>query len=612
MKFNFQEGIKKIKKSVNVCPKGPGIYQFIDKNNKVLYIGKAKKLSNRIRSYLNFNTQSNRIKKMIGLVDKVKFIKTHTEVDALILESNLIKDVKPTFNIRLIDDKTFPFILINQSSEWSRIQKYRGVKNQKGFYFGPFANVQSLEKTITILEKGFLIRSCSDSEFQNRKRPCSLYQIKRCSAPCVNLIDKETYNNLVEQAISFLKGKNKKLKTALITRMEQASKNQDYEKAVIFRDRIQAITKISQEQYSILNDKNDFDIISSIKKNDLVCINVFFFRNGRNLGNKEYFFENQKEKSAELIMEEFIGLFYIKNPNPRLVILNKKIKNKELIEEAISTNRGTNLKIIFPKKGKKSDLIKMTENNISNSIEKFVNNSKDSNELISELSKTFKLNTVPKRIEIYDNSHLQGTNPVGAMVVYKNYQFFREGYRIFNIKTDKKVMMDDYSMMNQTIDRRFTIEKGKSSWKSELPDLIIIDGGRGHLNVIKNLMNAKSFNIDIIAIAKGKKRNAGNETIYFNNKSFNLEKNNKILYFLQRLRDEAHRFAISNQKYRRKMNVKNSIFDNIYGIGSKTKKNLLSYFGSIDNIKTAGIRDLENVSGVGKAMAIKIYKEFNE
>ncbi len=612
MKFNFQEGIKKIKKSVNVCPKGPGIYQFIDKNNKVLYIGKAKKLSNRIRSYLNFNTQSNRIKKMIGLVDKVKFIKTHTEVDALILESNLIKDVKPTFNIRLIDDKTFPFILINQSSEWSRIQKYRGAKNQKGFYFGPFANVQSLEKTITILEKGFLIRSCSDSEFQNRKRPCLLYQIKRCSAPCVDLIDKETYNNLVEQAISFLKGKNKKLKTALITRMEQASKNQDYEKAVIFRDRIQAITKISQEQYSILNDKNDFDIISSIKKNDLVCINVFFFRNGRNLGNKEYFFENQKEKSAELIMEEFIGLFYIKNPNPRLVILNKKIKNKELIEEAISTNRGTNLKIIFPKKGKKSDLIKMTENNISNSIEKFVNNSKDSNELISELSKTFKLNTVPKRIEIYDNSHLQGTNPVGAMVVYKNYQFFREGYRIFNIKTDKKVMMDDYSMMNQTIDRRFTIEKGKSSWKSELPDLIIVDGGRGHLNVIKNLMNAKSFNIDIIAIAKGKKRNAGNETIYFNNKSFNLEKNNKILYFLQRLRDEAHRFAISNQKYRRKMNVKNSIFDNIYGIGSKTKKNLLSYFGSIDNIKTAGIRDLENVSGVGKAMAIKIYKEFNE
>lgn len=612
MKFNFQDGIKSIKNSLTVCPKGPGIYQFIDKTDKVLYIGKAKKLSNRIRSYLNFNLQANRIKKMIGLVSKVKFIKTHTEVDALILESNLIKDIKPAFNIRLMDDKSFPFILINQSSEWSRIQKYRGAKNQKGFYFGPFASVQSLEKTITILEKGFLIRSCSDAEFQNRKRPCLLYQIKRCSAPCVNLINKSTYNDLVQQAISFLKGKNKKIKDELIKKMEKASENQNYEKAVIFRDRIQAISRISQEQYSVLNDKNNFDIISSIKRNELVCINVFFFRNGRNLGNKEYFFENQKDKSEEKIMEEFISLFYIKNPNPKLVILNRKIENKELIEKAIKIHSGLRLEIKFPKKGKKNDLIKMAENNINNSIEKFINNSRDNNELLNNLFETFGLQEIPTRIEIYDNSHLQGTNPVGAMVVYKNYQFFREGYRIFNLKADKEHSMDDYSMMYQTIERRFTFEQNKSSWKSELPQLLIIDGGKGHLNMIKDLIKVKDLKIDLMAIAKGRKRNAGDETIYYNNKNFKLNKNSKVLYFLQRLRDEAHRFAISNQKYKRKMNIKNSIFDNIGGVGRKTKKNLLSYFGSIDNIKTAGIKDLENVQGVGKAMATKIYKEFNE
>ena len=613
MIFNINEGTLSIKNSLEFCPKGPGIYQFIDEKENILYIGKAKNLKNRVSSYLSFNLLSNRIKKLIGLIRNIKFIKTHTEVDALILESNLIKKYKPPFNIRLIDDKAFPFIHITKTKKWARLEKIRERQKSEGFYFGPFASSDSVNRVLTILERGFLLRTCSDAEFKNRNRPCLLYQIKRCSAPCVGLISETNYQKLVFETINFLNGKDKTIKNNLIRNMNVASEKYEYERAALFRDRIKAISKISQEQYSFINKKSNFDLICTLKKNDLVCINVFFFRGGKNLGNKEYFFENQNEKTSQKILEEFLTIFYLKNVPPNLIVINKKIENINLIEDALKKSKKFNVKIFIPKKGKKIDLVKRAEENIQLSMTKHISNSKDGIEILNTLKEKLRLKNFPNKIEIYDNSHLQGTNPLGSMVVYKNYNFIREQYRTFNIKVVDNYTNDDYYMMNQVLNRRFNLNKNESSWKSELPDLVIIDGGKGHLNIVKKVFEEKKIkNIDLLAIAKGKNRNEGNETIFYLNDSFKLNKNSQLLFFLQRLRDEAHRFAISRQKYKRKIDMKKSIFDSVNGVGSKIKKNLLNHFGSLENIKTAGIKDLINVHGIGKSLAVKIYNEFNE
>lgn len=612
MKFDIKNGLDSLKESLVYCSRGPGIYQFSDENDNILYIGKAKNIKNRITSYLNFNLLSNRIKKLISLLRTVKFIKTHTEVDALILESNLIKKHKPPYNIRLIDDKTFPFISISKTEIWSRLKKTRKIENKKSFYFGPFANSIAIEKVFIILEKGFLLRTCSDSNFSSRKRPCLLYQIKRCSAPCVGKISSDSYKDLVNQAIDFLEGKDSKIKKELIIEMEKASKNEEYEKAALFRDRIKALSIISQEKYVSLNNNENFDIISMIRKVDLICIQVFFFRSGKNLGNKEYFFENQDEKTEESLMDEFLSIFYFNNQIPNFIYTNIKLKNKRLIELALKKNKKINVNIVNPKKGKKLNLINMVEENISHSINKYSHKMSTNKVLLKLLTKKLELGKVPNRIEVYDNSHLNGSQPVGAMIVYNNDKFERESYRKFNIRVKNDNTYDDYFMMEQVINRRFNLDDEVKNWKYATPDLLIIDGGRGHYNSVKKVLNKKNLNnIDLVSIAKGKNRNAGNEKIFLNEKMLRLDKNDKILFFLQRLRDEAHRFVINSQKVRRKKIMKNSVFDVIPGIGTKVKKNLLSHFGSIDNIKTAGIKDLENTPGIGKLTAKKIYEEFN-
>ncbi len=613
MKFDYKIGLNELKKSLVICPKGPGVYQFINEKRKIIYIGKAKNISNRLKSYLNFNILSNRIKKMVCLVRDVKFIKTHTEVDALLLESNLIKKHKPDFNIRLIDDKSFPFILLDNSSEWTRIRKVRGDNHKNGFLYGPFSSGYFIDKVITILEKGFLLRTCSDSDFNNRKNPCILYQIKRCSAPCVGYIKKKDYKELVEEATSFLNGKDYKIRKNLIYLMERSSNKQLYEEAALYRDRIKALTKISQEKYSNLDNKDNFDIICGLKRIDIICIQVFFFRNGKNLGNKEFFFNNQKDMTCSSIIEEFLGIFYLNKVPPSSILINKKIRNISLIEEFFKKEKNVKTKLNLPKKGKKVDLVNMVEKNIVHSLDKHISKSSQNKELEIGLRDALNLKNIPKRIEVYDNSHLSGTQPTGAMIVYKNNEFSRENYRKFNIRVDSNITNDDYLMMSQVINRRLDINSNKLSWKNELPDLIIIDGGKGHLNLVRKIIDEKKLkNIDLISIAKGELRNAGNETIFHLDYSLKFKKNDKILFFLQRLRDEAHRFAISSQRYRRNKLIKQSIFDNITGIGSKTKKILLSHFGSIENIKSAGIRDLEGAPGIGKKMAKKIYEEFNE
>ncbi|MBH43165.1 MAG: excinuclease ABC subunit C [Rickettsiales bacterium] len=612
MEFEIDTGIKSIKQSLIYCSRGPGIYQFLDQKKKILYIGKAKNIHNRVSSYLNFNGATRRIKKLISLIRHVKFIKTHTEVDALLLESNLVKKHRPIFNIRLVDDKSFPYINISKTEKWPKLRKTRKIYNNNDFNFGPFASVQSMEKVMIILEKGFLLRTCSDANFKNRERPCLKYQIKRCSAPCVGKINKRDYNHLVEQSKEFLVGKNSEIKKNLIKQMEKASNNQDYENAALFRDRIKALRTVTQEQYVSLKNKENFDLIGIFKKIDLVCIQVFFFRAGKNLGNKEFFFNDEAEKKLNDIFEEFIGVFYVNNQIPESIYINENINNLDLLEKALRKNKKSQVKIIHPKKGKKLELLNMVIENISHSLEKQMHKNLNNKLVYDEISKKLLLSKPPKIIEVYDNSHLNGSHPIGTMIVYDNHKFSREKYRKFNIKGEKDLIQDDYFMMKQVISRRFSFEDKKNEWKYNLPDLIIIDGGKGHYNLVENILKEKNIkNIDIISIAKGVKRNAGNETIFLKNRSVKLEKNDKVLYFLQRLRDEAHRFAINSQKYRRKLQIQNSVFDEISGIGAKAKKNLLSHFGSISGIKKAGIKDLENTPGIGKIMAKKIYDEFN-
>ena len=609
IKFDYKFGVKLIKSTLNKLPNGSGVYKFINIYNEILYIGKAKNLKKRVSSYTNLSKQSNRIKLLISSLKKIDFIKTHTESDSLILENNLIKKFKPRFNIRLIDDKSYPYILISTSKEWPQIRKYRGKINKKNSFFGPFSSSNSVDNILKQIEAAFLLRNCSDRMFSLRKRPCIKYQIKRCSAPCVNFISKEKYGKLVKEAVDFLKGKNVDYKKNLIKEMEAESKLQNYEKAASLRDRIKALSKITNERYSDINSDEDFDIIFIKEKYEMIAIQVFSFRKGKNLGNKSFLFSDLIFDKTHEILEQFIMFFYSQNTVPKEIFVNEKLKNIDLFKNLLSKNTNFKVKIKLPLRGKKRELMKIVENNVDVVLNKRVSAKEKEKSILNEIKTILSLNKNPNRIEVYDNSHLNGTNPTGAMVTYEDLLFQKNSYRKFNIKTSKERVNDDYYMMRQVFERRFKFDK---EWKKKIPDLIIIDGGRGHLNIVKKVLeNFKINDLDIIAISKGVNRNNGDETIHTNEKSINFDKRSQNLFFLQRLRDEAHRFAVSSTKSRHEKSLKNSIFDKIEGLGKKTKSNLLSYFGSIDNIKTASIGDLKKVPNIGTKMARKLYYEFN-
>ena len=609
IKFDYKFGVKLIKSTLNKLPNGSGVYKFINIYNEILYIGKAKNLKKRVSSYTNLSKQSNRIKLLISSLKKIDFIKTHTESDSLILENNLIKKFKPRFNIRLIDDKSYPYILISTSKEWPQIRKYRGKINKKNSFFGPFSSSNSVDNILKQIEAAFLLRNCSDRMFSLRKRPCIKYQIKRCSAPCVNFISKEKYGKLVKEAVDFLKGKNFDYKKNLIKEMEAESKLQNYEKAASLRDRIKALSKITNERYSDINSDEDFDIIFIKDKYEMIAIQVFSFRKGKNLGNKSFLFSDLIFDKTHEILEQFIMFFYSQNTVPKEIFVNEKLKNIDLFKKLLSENTNFKVKIKLPLRGKKRELMKIVENNVDVVLNKRVSAKEKEKSILNEIKTILSLNKNPNRIEVYDNSHLNGTNPTGAMVTYEDLLFQKNSYRKFNIKTSKQRVNDDYYMMRQVFERRFKFDK---EWKKKIPDLIIIDGGRGHLNIVKKVLeNFKINDLDIIAISKGVNRNNGDETIHTNEKSINFDKRSQNLFFLQRLRDEAHRFAVSSTKSRHEKSLKNSIFDKIEGVGKKTKSNLLSYFGSIDNIKTASIGDLKKVPNIGTKMARKLYYEFN-
>ncbi|MAI59588.1 MAG: excinuclease ABC subunit C [Rickettsiales bacterium] len=606
--YNYNRGLAVLKEASKSFPNGSGVYKFIDSSESIIYIGKAKNLRKRISSYSINNNQTRRIKTLISLTNKLEFIKTPTEIDSLILENNLIKKIKPPFNIRLMDDKSFPYIMISKSQEWPRIKKYRGKQTAENIFFGPFANVSVVDEVLKQLEKAFLIRSCSDNIFNSRKRPCILHQIKRCSAPCVGLITSQEYSHLVNEAILFLKGKNPKLKSTLVKLMEDKSKQEDYEQAAIIRDRIKAISRINFEQYSDLNKSENFDIVFLYQKFDQVHVQLFFFRSGKNLGNKDFFLSEKLFEESETILRQFLIFFYKRNTPPDEILINFDLKNTELIKEVISPNKS--LEIKKPKKGKKLELMKLVKDNIQASSKGKQNIKNNEPEVLKSIYEKFKLKNFPFRIEVYDNSHLSGTDAIGAMIVYQNFEFSKNHYKKFNTKTKSDRIFDDYEMMAQMIERRFNFSE---EWKNELPNLIIIDGGKGQLNTVQRILKKKKIsNIDLLSISKGTNRRSSEDKVHSITQNINLNNNEKEFYFIQKLRDEAHRFAISSHKAKRSKKMKGSIFDQISGIGKKTKYNLLNYFGTIENIQSASLTDLKKVEGIGSETAKKIYKEFNK
>ena len=608
-------GLDIIKNKLSNISSKPGIYQYLNSKNEIIYIGKAKNLKKRISSYKNTSSLSNRIQRMVHQINNIETITTKTEAEAFLLESNLIKKNKPKFNIVLRDDKSLPYILITTKKKWPQIIKHRGKQKKDGVYFGPYPSPGVVDKTINSLQKAFLIRSCSDSYFNGRSRACLLFQIKKCSAPCVKKIKESDYLDLSSKTILFLKGKNKKIQSELKMKMEKYSSNQLYEKAANLRDRVKALNQIQEKQSINISSIGDADIISIKKKKNKACIQIFYFRGGQNLGGRYYFPRHEENEKEENILQSFIGQYYSDKIVTKLILINKKVPEISLLTNALKSKSGYEINIEIPLKGKKKIILKDAEKNAEKELDKKINEQANNKYFLKTIKKAFKLNRTPKSIEIYDISHISGDFAVGAMVSFNQEGFVKNKYRKFNIEGKYKrkeitSKSDDYSSIYEVLNRRLK----KSSKLIPYPDLMIIDGGKGHLNtslnILKNLNLEKK--IELISIAKGENRNEGNENFYLKgNKLVKFKTNDKTLFFLQRLRDEAHRFAITSHKNRRSK-ISKSILDEIDGIGPNKKRDLLKYFGSSNQIKIAKLNEIEKVKGINKNIAKKIYNFFHE
>ena len=608
-------GLDIIKNKLASTSNSPGIYQYLNSKNEIIYVGKAKNLKKRISSYKNTSSLSNRIQRMVYQINNIETITTKTEAEAFLLESNLIKKNKPKFNIVLRDDKSLPYILISLKNKWPQILKHRGKQKNIGIYFGPYPSAGSVDKTINSLQKAFLIRSCTDSYFKTRRRACLLYQIKKCSAPCVKKINERDYSDLSNQTISFLKGKNKKIQSDLNKKMEIYSSKKNYEKAASLRDRIRALNQIQEKQSINISSIGDADVISIKKKNFKACVQVFYFRGGNNLGGRYYFPRHEESEKEENILQSFLGQYYSDKIVTKLILLNKKIPEKNLLISALNKKSGYKINIEIPIKGQKKIIVKNAEKNAEKELERKLNEEKSNLLYMERIKEAFGLNKIPKTIEVYDISHISGEFAVGAMISFNKDGFTKNNYRKFNIKGEFKrkntvLKGDDYSMIYEVLNRRLK----KNSKKISFPDLIIIDGGKGHLSTASNVLNSLDLEkkIELASIAKGQKRNEGNETFYLKgNKKIKFKTNDKTLFFLQRLRDEAHRFAITSHKTRRSK-ISKSILDEIEGIGPNKKRDLLKYFGSSEQIKLAQLSEIKKVKGINKNIAKKIYNFFHE
>ena len=610
--MSIEKGKEIIRKKIVNLTNNPGVYRMLSDKNEILYVGKAKNIPNRLKSYVSESHLPIRTERMLSLTKKLETTTTTNESEALLLEANLIKKHKPRFNILLRDDKSFPYIFIGRKDKWPQLTKLRGKKNRDGYYFGPFASVGSANWTIKILQKIFLLRVCDDTVFKNRNRACILYQIRRCSAPCVGKIDEESYKGLVGDAVDFISGKSQRIEKNLSTEMERASDDLDYEKAAILRDRIKALTQIQSSQKINQTNLKEADVISIFKESGKSCVQVFFFRSKQNWGNQAYFPKHDPDEKEEKILSSFLGQFYENKTVPKLILLNIEISENILLEKTFSVREKK--KIIIKKATTKEEKIvsEMAKKNAKQALTQKILETESNSKLIDKLSDKFNFNSSVNLIEVYDNSHVQGSDSVGALITFGKEGFVKKRYRKFNIKSDV-VKGDDYGMMREVLNRRFVRALKDENTNMTFPDLILIDGGKGQYSVSRETLNDLGLHeLPIIAIAKGKNRNAGEETFYYDNKVFKFKKNDPTLFFLQRLRDEAHRFAISTHRAKRRKNLSKSLLDQISGIGRGRKRALLHHFGSAKSVESASFEDLKSVEGIEDKVARKIHDFFHD
>jgi len=608
MTLQGQEIIKAISKTL---PNQPGVYQMEDNKGNILYIGKAKNLSNRVKNYLSINNLTRRIQRMVSLTNSMNFFVTNTELEAIILECNLIKKHKPRFNVLLRDDKSFPFIFISSEHDFPRIEKHRGPKNKTGRYYGPFASPDAVNRTINTIQRIFLLRSCTDKEVSKGNKLCFNYYLKRCSGPCGGKITKEAYAKLIESADDFLSsGNSEKIQKNFTNQMYVASKNKNFELAASLRDRLKALKHIAQNNSIKIKDIRDADVFAIDSRNGKTCIYGSFFRNNTSYGGKAFYPDHDQLAEKEEIMLGFLNIFYADKEIPKYILTNTNI-NKSASFNILGKNF-ENTKILTPQKGPKKNLLKFAEKNSRINLELRLNKLKSFDSFTNEIKKIFQIKKDINKIEAYDNSHTFGKFPVGVMIAYNNNGFIKSNYRKFNIKfnvEDNKNKVDDYYMMKEMLIRRFNNTKFRD--EIDLPDLLLIDGGKGQYNSAKEVMDKLKINIPIISMAKGVDRNSGREILIHEKFTHRLNENSTLLHFLQNIRDEVHRFAITTHRTKRsKMSIK-SVFDELKGIGPERKKILKKHFGTIENIKLATFEDLKKVKSIPLNILRQIYEYFH-
>ncbi len=614
-----------IRAHLKTLPNRPGVYRMFGTKGDVLYVGKARSLRNRVASYIRLGGHTNRIAAMISLTATMEFVTTETEAEALLLEANLIKKLRPRFNVSLRDDKSFPYILLRKDHPITQIVKHRGARSHKGSYFGPFASAGAVNRTINALQKAFLLRSCADSVYENRTRPCLLYQIKRCSAPCTGVIEPGNYNELVQEAEAFLHGKSKTVKADLAKLMEEAAEKLDFESAARYRDRIQAMSFVTSEQGINPQGVDEADVFGLAQEGGQTCIQVFFFRASQNWGNRPYFPRADKSLPVAEVLGSFLAQFYDDKPIPPLILLSYEIEEKALLEEALSTHAGHKVEIAVPQRGEKKALVEHAVTNAREAMGRKLAESSSQAKLLAGVARVFGLAEPPRRIEVYDNSHIQGAQAVGGMIVAGPEGFLKSQYRKFNIQAVDLTPGDDFGMMREVLTRRFARllkEHGEREPANETnpdqpqawPDLVLIDGGQGQLNAARAVLADLGIaDLCIAGVAKGPDRDAGREHFYVPDKpSFMIEGRDPVLYYIQRLRDEAHRFAIGSHRAKRAKAISLNPLDEIAGIGPTRKKALLQAFGSAKAVARASLADLAKVEGVNYALAQAIYDHFHE
>jgi excinuclease ABC subunit C len=610
-----------IRRLARTLPNLPGVYRMIDRKGDVIYVGKARSLKARVNSYTRPSGHTNRIAAMIANTANMEFVTTVTEAEALLLEANLIKKHKPRYNVTLRDDKSFPYILIARDHPVPQIVKHRGARTRQGKYYGPFASAGAVNRTINALQKGFLLRSCTDSVFENRTRPCLLFQIKRCSAPCTGEIDAASYDALVAEAEAFLEGKSSEMKAKLASEMQVASDRLDFETAARCRDRIAAMSFVTSEQGINPEGVEEADVFALVQEGGHVCVQVFFFRSGQNWGNRAYFPRADRSLGEAEILASFLAQFYDDKPLPKLILLSHALEEQALLAEAFCTRAGHRIEILAPQRGEKRMLIDHALKNAREALGRRMAESQSQRKLLQGLSLAFALDAPPRRIEVFDNSHIQGSEPVGAMIVAGSEGFIKSQYRKFNMRSPAGAEGDDFGMMREMLTRRYTRllkEEAEGAPRGDeiplRPDLILIDGGQGQVSsALAVLADLGIHGLPLIGIAKGEDRDAGREHFYIPGKPpFMLDSKDPVLYYVQRLRDEAHRFAIGGHRARRSKAIGINPLDEIPGIGGRRKKALLLAFGSAKAVARASVADLEKVEGVSRQLAQTIYDFFHE